>query len=1020
MRRSILLAVAVALTAPVVWGQVGFTNIGLSDEFVAPGAVVLAQIIQFTVPTGSSLKIESITVRNTAQTESRVLAADIDFIEIRKTSETGSVLKKVTSIAGTGFEDGTGLTIGSLSNNTFSAGTHRIYILVRLKTGVALGKTLQLGKEGAPTVINKTEESPGQFVDYDEAGQPAGTFTVALPTIAFDGSLPTTADVYRGQRFLAGRIEVNADNLPFESPITQLVIKNIATGPGVTKLAGKYIERIEVRRASDDAQLGTTTSVATLTSTGVVITTSGAKVGPYNTVVLEIWVTVKMDAPTGHKLQLLADVRCGGRDITAGDKAPVEDVAPVFTIAQPSGFENVDNLDVVDGGDPRVFSGQRFLAQRIEVTDDDPDPYNVTVNSLVVWNIAAESRLADSQIARIEIIRARDGALMGSVASASGLSSGGLRIGTGSANVVLDDTTEIIEVWVTLGTAVPLDRKLQLRTVVWHTEDSKIYGKPEGGEDPLDGEVFTTGPAEATGLEVAELDKTLTDRKVFQGVRFLAQRLKLEDSDANPYDVGITSLMVRNAETESPLADQHVARIEVRRKSDGALLGEVTDPVGLSLAGVRVTTSANNVVPDDSTVELEIWITLKDTAPAGRKLQLATVVWHTEGTATYQKGPLAGPATFTTAIGQAPTGVDFSWTPAAPEAGVEITFTPATGIADPSGKIANATFSWNFGDGKTAETKGSAAVKHTYAIGGTYQVTLTVTGEGGLASSKTKPIEVIGKQPVVDFTFTPAEPAAGQAVTFTSQVTDPATPPLTPYTYAWAFGDGGTSTAANPQHTYTAAGTYTVVLSVTNSRGEVGRKEKTITVAASPVNRRPVVTAIAVSPAAPVVGQTITFTATASDSDGDAITGYEWKLGDETVVATTTNTTTRAFTTADVFRIQVRARDAGGFGEWFSLDVYVRPTGGAAVGAKVLDNPARTQCRIQVFLPPGATNVSIQIFDMLGREVRRSEVAGTQFTWDLRDGNGRSIADGLYFYLITATVEGKTERSEIGKILVVR
>jgi len=57
---------------------------------------------------------------------------------------------------------------------------------------------------------------------------------------------------------------------------------------------------------------------------------------------------------------------------------------------------------------------------------------------------------------------------------------------------------------------------------------------------------------------------------------------------------------------------------------------------------------------------------------------------------------------------------------------------------------------------------------------------------------------------------------------------------------------------------------------------------------------------------------------------------------------------------------------------------------------------------------------------MLGREVRRSEVAGTQFTWDLKDGNGRSIADGLYFYLITATVGEKTERSEIGRILVVR
>lgn len=37
--------------------------------------------------------------------------------------------------------------------------------------------------------------------------------------------------------------------------------------------------------------------------------------------------------------------------------------------------------------------------------------------------------------------------------------------------------------------------------------------------------------------------------------------------------------------------------------------------------------------------------------------------------------------------------------------------------------------------------------------------------------------------------------------------------------YAWNFGDGGTSTSANPTHTYTAAGNYTVTLTVTNSAG---------------------------------------------------------------------------------------------------------------------------------------------------------------------------------------------------------
>ena len=49
--------------------------------------------------------------------------------------------------------------------------------------------------------------------------------------------------------------------------------------------------------------------------------------------------------------------------------------------------------------------------------------------------------------------------------------------------------------------------------------------------------------------------------------------------------------------------------------------------------------------------------------------------------------------------------------------------------------------------------------------------------------------------------------------------------------YAWTFGDGGTSTAQNPGHTYTAAGSYTVTLTVTNAAGsDIETKAAYITV----------------------------------------------------------------------------------------------------------------------------------------------------------------------------------------------
>jgi PKD repeat protein len=50
--------------------------------------------------------------------------------------------------------------------------------------------------------------------------------------------------------------------------------------------------------------------------------------------------------------------------------------------------------------------------------------------------------------------------------------------------------------------------------------------------------------------------------------------------------------------------------------------------------------------------------------------------------------------------------------------------------------------------------------------------------------------------------------------------------------WAWAFGDGGTSTAQNPSHTYAAAGTYTVGLTVTDNAGATGNTSHSVTVTA--------------------------------------------------------------------------------------------------------------------------------------------------------------------------------------------
>ena len=138
-------------------------------------------------------------------------------------------------------------------------------------------------------------------------------------------------------------------------------------------------------------------------------------------------------------------------------------------------------------------------------------------------------------------------------------------------------------------------------------------------------------------------------------------------------------------------------------------------------------------------------------------------------------------------------------------------------------------WSWSFPGGTPATSTAQNPVV-TYARGGTYDATLTVTNANGTTNrAVTGVVMVSSAVPVASFTVKPSPVCAGGAVTFTS------TSGPCPSTYAWSF-PGGTptsSTAQSPVVTYAVTGAYTTTLVVSNGNGTSAAATVTVAVQSS-------------------------------------------------------------------------------------------------------------------------------------------------------------------------------------------
>lgn len=177
-------------------------------------------------------------------------------------------------------------------------------------------------------------------------------------------------------------------------------------------------------------------------------------------------------------------------------------------------------------------------------------------------------------------------------------------------------------------------------------------------------------------------------------------------------------------------------------------------------------------------------------------------------------------------------------------------------------------FEWNFDDGNGFNWTSAGDQSHTFPNPGTYNVQYAASIQGataGCADTATVAVTVL-PSPTAQFTLDNAAACTSLTTTFTNTS-------INAVNFLWDFGDGATSTLAQPPtHTYTATGAYVISLTAYNNQGCSDTYSDTVHVYAVP---EPAIHVLPVCEGMPAQFTDLTTTA-----PGNPVQQWAWDFGD--------------------------------------------------------------------------------------------------------------------------------------------